>query len=145
MNKELYDLFEYETPKGINFNDKNVLCDKDVHVPFPVLEHLIMNDYKVNKNTFALAVEYNDIDSVDYLFYEGCPFDKYSSYEAAYNGCLRLLEMFHDFNFLRKDEKGIWIRCQVNQKHFIFGFDIIEEAKQGGCPDCIEFLQELLE
>ena len=53
--------------------------------------------------------------------------------------------MFHEFNFLRKNEKGMLVRCNVNQKNFILGFDIIEEAKDGGCPDCIEFLQELLE
>ena len=38
-----------------------------------------------------------------------------------------------------------WSMTKVNQKHFIYDADLLDEAKEGGCPECIDFVYELLD
>lgn len=146
MNDEIKKLFNYDVDKKYDLTDKNILCKEDVYFTTDVMQYLMDNGYNVNEITFCNAIEHCDIDLVDYLFFEkNCKFSKYSTYDAAYVGCLVLLEMFHQYNFMKLDNKGIWRYVKNNQNNFIFDYGLIEEAKQGGCPDCIEYVQDILE
>ena len=144
MNNKLKELFNYDVDNTYDLEDKNILCKEGIYLPIDIIEYLMENEYKVNETTFRNSIENCDIDVFEYLLWEGCPFDKYSTYDASYNGCLRMLEIMADFNFMKKNKNGIWRRVKDNQNNFIFDYSLIDEAKLGGCPDCIEFVQEIL-
>lgn len=145
MNKKLKKLFNFDVNEKYDLTNKNILCNQDVYFPLNVVEYLMENDFKVDENTFHSAIDNCDIDMVTFLFYENCPFDKYSTFNAADNGILRLLEIMMELNYVKKDENNHWIKTKIYQNNFIYNNELLEIAKDGGCPDCIEYIQEILE
>ena len=145
MDTKLKELFNFYVNEKYDLTDKNILCNHNIYFPLDVVKYLMENDYKVDANTFYSTIDNCDIDMLTFLFYEDCPYDKYSTFSAAYCGVLRLLEIMMELNYVKKDENNHWIKTKINQNHFIFNNELLETARQGGCPDCIEYIQEILE
>lgn len=145
MNKELKDLFDFDVPDDLDLSNKNILCDENIHLPVDVIEYLVEKGYKIDIKTWQSSIYNCDVELMELLFELDCPFNKFSLYDAAYEGHLRLLEVLLQLNYQKKDVNNNWFLSKVNQKHFIYGADLLNEAKEGGCPDCIDFVYELLE
>jgi hypothetical protein len=145
MNKELKYLFDYDVPDDLDLSDKNILCDKNIRLPVDVIEYLVEKGYKIDIKTWQSSIYNCDVELMELLFELNCSFNKYSLYDAAYEGHMRLLEVLLQLNYQKKDVNNHWSMTKVNQKHFIYDADLLDEAKEGGCPECIDFVYELLD
>ena len=145
MNKELKDLFDFDVPDDLDLSNKNILCDENIHLPVDVVEYLIEKGYKIDIKTWQSSIYNNDLELMELLFELDCPFNKYSLYAVVFEGHMRLLEILLNLNYLKKDVNNNLVKTKVNQKHFIYGADLLDEAKEGGCPECIDFVYELVD
>lgn len=115
MNKELKYLFDFDVSDDLDLSNKNILCDKNIHLPVDMVEYLVEKGYKIDINTWQSSIYNCDVELMELLFEIDCPFNKYSLYDAVYEGHMRLLEILLQLNYQKKDVNNNWFLSKVNQ------------------------------
>ena len=110
-----------------------------------VLEFFDEQGYEMDKNTFDIALNKGINEIIEYLFFQKSVYCSYAPETVAELGYLHCLECIANLNFYKKDINNHWKKCRRQQKNFIFNDETLQAAKFGGCPDCTEFLLEILD
>ena len=162
MIEDIYDLIKEDDRDGLeklydeigqeNFNELlplDYLTKDESESNFPksewVLEFFDDKGYKMNTNTFDIALDKGINELIEYLFFEKSTYLHFAPDIAAELRYFHCLECLANLNFYKKDINNHWKKCRRQQKNFIFNDETLQAAKFGGCPDCTEFVLEMLD